>query len=417
MGDKFFNIDDQVKLFNEFISPGIITLFGSESMIFDNIRKDWEQIEPHGKFAKQRVIVAGSQSHGARSDASYPESQTTTPGETLVYMKRAQMWSQGFDGLALEAAAKGGAAMKPEDFEDESLFIGIADDLSRQLVMDGSGRLCQVNGGGAATQQAVNSPFFKQATKFLRPGQVIETWNATTGQGNGGVIASIDSDLLVSFTGSVTLVDDYYLFKEKVHANAEGAGLGESMGLVGIISDADPPYPNASLGLQALTVAAYPTWKASVLGNSGVTRPICDDLFIRAINKTKSVAKTDVILCSEGVYRSYYKVLTSYKVLPNIQEFWGGWSGIVFIHKGKRIPVIDEPYIPDGYSMGISEDNLVIHVLNPTMITWERGLGGGVLKQVEGYNKYKAEGHIFLNLGVKNRKAFWLIKDIEEPSE
>lgn len=416
MADLFFNIADQVKLFNEFISKGVIFLFESESMIFDQIRKDWEQIEPHGKFAKQRVIVSGSQSHGARSDASYPESQTTTPAETLVYMKRAQMWSQGFDGLALEAALKGGAAMKPEDFEDESLFIGIADDLSRQLMMDGSGRLCQVNGGGAAQTQVVDSPYFKEATKFMRAGQVIETWDATTTQGNGGTVEEVVDDTHVKFTGSVTLVNDYYMFKEKVHTNSEGAGLGEAMGLAGIISEADPPYPNASLGLQALTVAAYPAWKSAVLAHGGITRPLHDDLFIRAINKTKRVAKTDVILCSEGVYRSYYKILTSYKVLPNIQEFWGGWAGLVFIHKGKRIPVVDEPYVPDGYAMGISKDNLVIHVLNPNMVTWEKG-EGGILKQVAGYNRYKAEGHIFLNLGVKNRRAFWLVKDIEEPSE
>lgn len=415
MADLFFNIEDQVKLFNEYISDGVTILIKSLSMMFDQIRKDWEQIEPHGRYAKQRVVVKGSQSHGARSDASYPESQTSTPAETLVYMKRAQMFSMGFDGFSLEAAAKGGAAIKPEDFEQESLFIGISDDLSRQLVMDGSGRLCQINGGGNLQTHDVDSPFFGEATIFLREGQKLGTYDATSGQGNSCVVDSIVSKTQVKLTEAVDLTDDDYMFIEKAHADSEGAGLGEMMGLIGVISNADPPYPNAANGLQALKVADYSVWKSWVFDHGGVKRPVVDDLFYQAIKKAERHGKVDVILVAEDVYRAYASNLTSYKTLPNIYEFWGGWSGLVFIYKGRRIPVIDDPYVPDGHALFISSDNLVIHVLNPKIVTWERGVHG-ILKQVEGYNRYKAEGHIFMNMAVKNRRAFSVVKDLQGPS-
>ena len=247
MSDIFFNIGDQVKLFNEYVSKGVDMLIASMSMLYGNIRKDWEQIEPHGKYAKQRAVVKGSQSHGARSDASYPESQTSTPEEMLVYIKRAQMFSMGFDGLSLEAAAKGGAAMKPEDFEQEALFIGISDDLSRQLVMDGSGRLCQVKTGGSLQEHPVKSPYFAEATKFIRDDRKLESYDATSGAGNSCQVLQVLSATVIKLTATVDLTIDDYLFNQKAHADSEGAGLGEAMGLTGIISDADPPYPNASL--------------------------------------------------------------------------------------------------------------------------------------------------------------------------
>ena len=412
MSDLFFNIGDQVKLFNEFVSKGVDMLIASMSMIYGNIRKDWEQIEPHGKYAKQRATVKGSQSHGARSDASYPESQTSTPEEMLVYIKRAQMFSMGFDGLSLEAAAKGGAALKPEDFEQEALFIGISDDLSRQLVMDGSGRLCQVKTGGSLQEHPVKSPYFAEATKFIRDDRHLESYDATSGAGNIGQVLQVMSATVIKLTEAVDLTIDDYLFNEKAHADSEGAGLGETMGLTGIISDADPPYPNAALGLQGVKVVDVPVWKANVLEHGGVKRPVVDDLFYQACKKAERFGKVDVILVAEDVYRAYAANQLSYKSLPNQTEFWGGFSGLVFIYKGRRIPVLDDPYIPDGFAFFISSNNLVIHVLNPNVVTWERGVHG-ILKQVEGYNRYKAEGHIFMNLGVKNRRAFTVVKDLQ----
>lgn len=412
MADLFFNIQDQVKLFNEYVSVGVEKLIASMSMLYSNIRKDWRQIEPHGKYAKQRITVKGAQSYGARSDASYPESQTSTPEETLVYIKRASMFSMGFDGLSLEAAAKGGAALKPEDFEQEALFIGIADDLSRQLVMDGSGRQCQIKGGGDLQTHEVDSPYFSEATRFLRDDKKYDSYDATGVAGLSCQIEQVVNKTQIKLTATVNLTDDDYLLSEKAHSATEGAGLGEMMGMAGIISDADPPLPNAALGLQAVKVSSVSAWKANIFHNDGVKRPVLDDLFYAAIKIAERFGKVDAILVAEDVYRAYASNQLAYKTLVNQTEFWGGFAGLVFIYKGRRIPVLDDPYVPDGWAFFISNNNLVIHVLTPNVVTWERGIHG-ILKQVEGYNRYKAEGHIFMNLGVKNRRAFSLVKDLE----
>jgi len=418
MTDLFFNVDDQVELFNEFISPGVVAQIKSVSKMFDQTRKEWKYVEPEGKYAKQVLMMKGSQSHGARSDASYPDSQQSTPEKTLVYMKRAQMFSMGFDGMSLEAARGRGAAMKPVDFEQEGLFIGVSDDMSRQLILDGSGRLAQVKTGGSLQTHDLKSVYFKkEPTIFLRDDRKLETYDATSGKGNDAQIETVLNDTEIKLTGAVDLTADDYLFNEKAHADSELNGLGEMMGLCGIISDANPPYPNAANGLQGLKVVDYPAWKAFVFHNNGVAQPLVEDMWIQVLNKVERYAKVDVILVSEGVFRSWYALLSSYKTFSNQKTMWGGWVGLPFYYHGREIPVVSDYFVPDGYSMFVSNSNLILHVLTPSIVTWERGAaGGGILQKVPRMNQFVAEGHIFANLGTGLRRGFGLRKDIQEPS-
>ena len=194
------------------------------------------------------------------------------------------------------------------------------------------------------------------------------------------------------------------------------------MGLMGIISDADPPQPNSTYGLQKLLVADNPEWKAFVfdnpLGVGGTDRDVTEDLFIQVLQEVEDYAQVDVILVSPGVFRAWFELLTSYKTLPNTKVMWGGWSGLPFIYDGREIPVVMDKFVPDGCALFISQENLVMHVMTPGMITWEQGFGaaGGIMQKVAKKNRYIAEGHIFANLGTGLRKGFGILKDITEPS-
>lgn len=417
MTDLFFNITEQVELFNEFISPGVVAQIKSVSKMFDQTRKEWRYVEPEGKYAKQVLMMKGAQSHGARSDASYPAAQQSTPEKTLVYIKRAQMFSMGFDGMALEAAKGRGAAMKPVDFEQEGLFIGVSDDMSRQLILDGSGRLAQVLTGGNLQTHDLKSPYFAESNIFLRDDRKLESYDATNGKGNDAVIESVVNSTEIKLTEAVDLTANDYLFNEKAHADSELNGLGEMMGLCGIISDANPPYPNAANGLQGLKVADYPAWKSWVFDNGGVDRDLTEDLFIQVLNRVERHAKVDVILVSEGVYRSWFALLTSYKTFSNQKTMWGGWTGLPFYYHGREIPVVSDYFVPDGWAFFISNSNLILHVLTPNIVTWETGAAGagGILQKVPRMNQFVAEGHIFANLGTGLRRGFGLLKDIQEP--
>jgi len=433
MSDEFLNLDDQDELFNEFVTPEVEIQLKARSKIWDMIRKDWKHVDVEGLYAKQKVALEAPQSTGASYDDKYPESQIVDVNKVIVYVKRAEMFSLGFSGFALEAARRNGATMPPWELEHDLLFLTMSEDLSRQLMMDGSGRLCQLVTCGADPTTVVKNGYYAEATKFLKKNRRLEVHTLGDAIGAGKAASSYDGTLKVSsVTNDTTLelnancsvsgdADDYY-FNHKAYALTEGAGLGEMMGLMGIISDADPPQPNSALGLQGLAVAAYPEWKAKVdknpVGVGGTDRALTEDLFIKMLNHVSSYADTDVILVSEGVYRSYYALLRDFVTLPNAKALWGGWDGLAFIYNGKKIPVVSDKFVPDGHALFISQKDLIIHVMTPGVLTWEKGFGsgGGYLQKVADYNRYKAEGHIFANMGTHRRNSFGVIKDIAEPA-
>jgi len=419
MADLFFNIADQVEFFEEFLSPGIVDEWATFSKILAMAEKDWDHIDTEGKFATQRLGLGGAQSFGARSDAKYPDAQQSRITKTKVYMKRSMMFSLGFDGMALEAARGKGAAVDPVDFEKDEQYKEIADDLSRQLIGDGSARMAQCKGSGSgATALYIDHPRYKNPSIFFKPGRVIDVYQAdhTTGEVDSAKISAVDYDNNKLTIPSSSWSDDSWVFSEDAITATEGAGLGEMMGILGISLKTDPPIPNAANGLQGLTVASTPEWKAHVFDNNGIPRDLIEDLFIQVLQRVERYSQVKVILVSPGVYRAWFSILSAYKGIVNDKELWGGFSGLPFIYNGRRIPVVMDEFIPDGCAIFMNEKNLVLHVLTPGMIMWEKGTAGGILQKVADYNRYKAEGHFFGNLGTSLRPGFGILKDIREPN-
>ena len=416
-----FDHATQDKLFNEYITPGVTAEIKARSKLFDNIRKDWKQVEPGGRYARQKLLMAGSQATGARSDASYPTAQETTPAEALIYIKRAQMFTMKFDGLALEAAARGGTPMSPQEFEQKGLFVQLSDDMSRQLMLDGSGVICVANGAGVTTATlTVDSSYFADATKFLKANRVIDAYLATAQEIDGIAVSSVDSATQVTLASTQSWTDNANIYGDTTYTAAATAGVGEMMGLEGIIRNTDPPAPNATGGLQGLLVATYPEWKAVVndnpSGTGGTDRDLTETLFFEVLHEMDPFAsEVDVILMTEAGWRKYFELMKEYVTLPGAKSQWGGTSGLSFNFNGKDIPVVADKFVPDGYAYFVSSSELVIHTTNPNIITWEKGTGaGGYLQKVSGYNQYVVEGHIFANLATGVRKAFGVLRDIDE---
>ena len=418
MADLYFNLTDQVEFFNEFLSPGIVDEWATFSKILAMCEKDWEHIDVEGKFSKQRIGLGGAQSYGARSNAKYPDAQQARISKVLVYIKRSMMFSLGFDGMALEAARGKGAVVDPVDFEKEEQYKEYADDLSRQLIGDGSARMAQCKGAGSpATSLIIDHPRYKNPAIFFKPGRVIDIYQAdhTTLEADSKKISAVNYETNTLTIPSSTWTDDSWVFSEDAITPTEGAGLGEMMGLMGICLNTDPPIPNAANGLQGLTVGSTPEWKAHVFSNSGVPRDLVEDLFIQVLQRVERYSQVSVILVSPGVYRSWFSILSAYKGIVNDKELWGGFSGLPFVYNGRRIPVVMDEFVPEGCAIFMNEKNLVLHILTPGMIMWEK-VAGSILQKVADYNRYKAEGHFFGNLGTPLRPGFGILKDIREPN-
>jgi len=421
MANEYLNIDDQEKLFSEFISPGVVAELAEKSKMFANVQKDWKKVDTSGKYAKQTVMVETAQSVGASSTDDYPESRQSTPEETQVFMKRITMGSIGFSNFALMAArktgGKGGAVMAPIEFEKKGVFITAADDISRQLLGDGSGRLCRVNGAvGVSTTVVVDNAKFAKATKFLKAGRILDddVGDGTT-QHDAGEIDSVDSDTQITLKANTSIDDDDYLYNDNIiTTDNEKAGVGEAMGLDGIIDDDDPPHPNATNGLQQLAVGSYPVWTSYVVDNGGTPRALDENRWVEILDEISDFGIPKVGLCSTGVRRAWYEYLKSFKSLPNQKSMWGGFSGLPFFYDGKEIPIVPDKFVRDGAIYFLNTDYLTFHVMAPEVINWEKGTSGGILQKVAGKSRFVAEFYVYGNIGVSIRAAMGKELDIEE---
>lgn len=411
-----FDIQTEEKLFKDFVTPGVIAEIKSKSKIWDQIQKS-DKLTLGGFAAKQKVLIRASQASRASNSDKYPEPQESTPAETLVYLKRSQMFSIKFSGFAQEAAAKGGAAMEPVEFEKTGIFITMRDDMSRQLLMDGSGRLCQANGSGSGTKTLiVDSPWYAKATKFLKKGRVIDSYDGTTQEIDSNEIDTKDSDVQVTLKNNATWSNDSWIMNEDTYGGAaEAPGTGEMMGLLGIASNQDPPKG----ALQGLDVATYPEWKAYVDSHGGVKRPFSEDLLIAALDEAEEWGEVSFALYTKKLRRVYRAYLAAHKEFGQSNKLmWGGWVGMPFYYEGREIPLVVDAFVPDGMIIGGDQKKLKIYVTKLfDEVTWEKQRDGSILQKVPGYNQFRAEGHIFANMGVGVRQSFFRIEDIEEPAK
>jgi hypothetical protein len=286
-------------------------------------------------------------------------------------------------------------------------------------MLDGGGNLCVVNGAVSTSKTViVDSPFYADATKFLKVGQILDVYNGATKQVDSIAVESVDSATQFKFVSTQTIADNAVVKQEDVYTATEGAGLGEMMGLDGIIRDTDPPLPNASAGLQGILVANDPNWKCYVNSNGGVKRDLTEDLITACIDESEPFCRISVMLTSQKVRRVWASYLSNFKSLVNQKSLWGGWSGLPFIYDGREIPMIVDKYVPDGSLYGLDEAMLNLYVTKVGQeITWEKGDAGGILQKVSGKNEFVAEGHIFANLGTGFRKAVgFKIVDLNEPA-
>lgn len=413
-----FSVETQHDLFNEFISPGVVAQIKALSKLFDQIKKDWKQIHVSGEFATQKLMMAASQSARAASTSQYPTAAESDPGKSTVYVKRSQMFSLKFDGMALEAAEMNGTPISPIEFERKGIWMTISNDMSRQLIGDGSGRIVQCNGAGVASQTlVVDSPYWvSKPTRFFKAKRIIDIYTAGGAKEVDSVkVTSVDGVTQLTLESPVSWSNNSWVYNEDTYSGSEGCGLGEMMGLLGIISESDPPTPNAASGLQGLLVGSYPEWTAHVFDNGGVGRDLVEDLIIEMLDDVEDYAQVGVFLTTTGIRRVWYSLLTSYKTLPNVKAMWGGWSGLPFYYDGREIPMVTEKFVPNGYIIAAAADHLVQHVLNPQIVTWEKGDASNILQKVSTKNEFVAEGHIFSNLATDLRKAFGVLKDLNEP--
>ena len=247
--------------------------------------------------------------------------------------------------------------------EMEGLVRSSSFHLGRMLFGDGSGKLCGVSSVSGTT-------YTVDDTRNLMVGMVVDLYESDgTEVATGRTVTAVDRA-----TKAVTL-------SGTSAADVAGGGLYlqnsrglELTGLGAIFSDSDTLY-----GLERKDNA----WLNPIITESVGT--LSELTVQKAIDQVEehSGGKINFIICSWGVKRALYNVLTKYRQCDTV-DLIGGARAITF----NGIPVVADRFCPEGTMYLLNTDDFRLHRLCDWQ--WLEGENGRVLHQVAGKPVYQA---------------------------
>ncbi len=274
-------------------------------------------------------------------------------------------------------------------------------DLDTALHGRGTGSLAHAT--GAATGQVVPVA----TTKYLRPGMVLDGYDASDNQdADGIVISSIDSDTTFTCVGAVTSVDaNTVFFKEGSWITSLDKA---AMGIDGIIDNAGT--------FQNLDRATYPFMNAKVVDGATPGTPEALTLArmrtaLDAVKKGSYDKLPSAIYTSIGVYNAYTDLLISMNQPVETMPDKAGFPGGAKFHYGNTVlPVI---------ASSKAVDNTMFMISKPTLFKYYGTMGwanrgGGILQKVTDKLAYQAVHRMWVNFGTTYPEANARLNDIIE---
>ena len=285
------------------------------------------------------------------------------------------------------------------DLEMTGLKNDLAKDQNRQFYGSNVGALATLTGANAA-----NNTFQVAAltgSQFIEVGQQIDI---VTSASNSTVIASNIQVLTINrttgvgtFSGAVATTAIGNVIVRTGNYGREITGLAAAVTNTGILFNVDP--------------SVEPTWAAIVNGNGGTTRPLSEGLMITLTDQTRvNGGKTSLILCSLGVRRAYFNLLSQQRRYPSTTTFEGGFQGLAFSN-GREIPVIEDVDCPPNTMYFLDESKFKLYRSHD----WEwMNRDDSIWHWVVGFDAYEAVMHQYWEMGINQRNANAVLQDVTE---
>ncbi len=410
-----FNLTTGASVLKTFYLPKINEQLNLKSVLYDRLKKYQETVD--GKsytyaLHNSRNTSAGT---GMSDGGSFP-----TPGNqgyTTAIVPEAQLaTSIEVTGRAIKSSKTDAGsyvrAIKSEvdgaqrdsirainrqlhsDGTDALAFWTTGDDTSPALVDDGQGNAFVHLQSGTTTCDLVatsdNTTLHGTAIPIVLGAEGATSFSVSWASGT--IASSADNDYLI-MTGT----------------------LGKQlMGVRGIISAVDPPL--LSGGLEGLTVAANPSWKAQVFSNSGTNRDLTLELMQKPLsrigrNSNYSEADVEFMMSNYGVHDKYVALCVAEKRHINTMTLDGGQTSVDF--NGK--PIIVDPQC---------RENVLYYVVPDTMdfltssngLVWADFADGSMWQKKPGSSVYADAYQAYLvlygQLATKARNGCALLSDI-----
>lgn len=418
----------------------LTSLFARHQMTYNQFKQTQRtaSVRPGGAGYYFGLRQADIQSVGARGEGQYlpePDYGASVQGHIspkLIY------GSLRLSGLAIEAGKGNLQAFVDTQAEATmSTYQALITDLNRQCWGDGFGKLAELSTAGSTLTGAVWTLTCNNdlGTRYLRKGMIVDIYSSG-GSPNPKAcsqkISSIDPvNRTVTFNAAATTWRTY-------HPNSTIRAYGVSNAYT--VADAsqivrqgardtsfvtsDTPYEMVGLlgqyddgtllaSHEGITVTSYPQFKANIMGNSSVNRELNIDLMLAAMDMTAAQAgmSPNLIRMGMGQRRKYFGLLA-----PDVRfapaSYKGGYEELAFAQNGAVKMIVDPVTQPnrmffevDGAIKRYELKGLDWGGFDPNKMHWR-----------ERYDEANMYLSIYTNLGVENRVALTLLKDLIEPA-
>ena len=285
------------------------------------------------------------------------------------------------------------------DLEMTGLKNDLSKDTNRQFYGTNVGAITTASGANTANNTFQATPV--TGSQYVEVGQQIDivtsSTNSTIVAANRQITAFNVVTGVITFDGAVATTAIGNVIVRTGNYNREITGLGALVTNTGILFNVDP--------------SVEPKWAAVVNGNGGTTRPLSEGLMITLTDQVRfNGGKTSLILCSLGVRRAYFNLLSQQRRFPSTTTFEGGFMGLAFSN-GREIPVIEDVDCPASTMYFLDESKFKVYRAHDW--SWmERD--NSIWHWVVGFDAYEAVMNQYWEVGINQRNANAVLQDITE---
>lgn len=355
-------------VFKDVYLPKVKDVQKRETIFYDKIRRTNKSLEGKTfRFSLQDQMNEGM--HAVAESAAHP-----TPGASAFKQAYTSLkYTAGKMKVSIVAEnliKKPAALVSAITTGMRGTAMSYKMDLNRQFLGDGTGEIGTISDVTGLVITIANA-------KHVRVGMVLDFFAATGSPPANRSSADGTVTAVNKATGEVTVTDvTGVVATDKVYRKGAVAAVGSSLvsyevpGVGAMISNTGT--------YQGINRGTY-DWYQSVVNTAGSDRALDLLLLTKFLQdiENQSGETPDEILCSQGVYRGFLKMLASQTVnTPMVMSKIGFKKGIGFVHNGKVIPIWSAYYMYDNSLVALNYEGIVIG--HGWHLKWETS--GGILK-------------------------------------
>lgn len=382
------NLTNADKALKTYYLDAVAEELDCSSPFLSMIKKSTENV--WGKEVKKLIRYGLNGGIGAGSEETLPKAYGNKYQEFILTLKNLYGSIEISDKAIRASANSSGAFINLLDAEADGLVKSGAYNLNRMLFGDGSGKLATASAFEDGVLAVDDMSLFREGmTVEVRnsDGTVVSGLEAIRveriDENLGGVVVSGYGDVGSDFAGGVVCVQGSF--------GAEITGLSA-------IFEGDTLY-----GVD-LTENAWLKPKVKTASKDFSENDILE--MLDTIDERGG--KPDVIVCSYGVRRKLYALLSKNRSAVNTVELNGGYKALTF----NGIPVIADRFCPKGYMYILNSKDFEFCQLCDWQ--WLEGEKGEILHQVPGKPVYSATLVKYAELLCEKPFSQGLIKGIAE---